>query len=55
MIETIRVTNRSMPESELGSEDSGDVFRGWISARKRALRGNGHDAAWVRGRTRVNR
>ena len=26
MIEKIRVTNRSMPESKLGSVDSGTVF-----------------------------
>ena len=54
MIETIRVTNRSMPESELGSVDSGNVFGGRRSTREWARCESGHGAGLVRGRTGVN-
>ena len=54
MIEKIRVTNRSMPESKLRSVDSGNVFGGRSSVRERARRRHGHGAEWVRGRTEVN-
>jgi len=44
MIEKIRVTNRSMPESKLGGMDSGNVFGGRISAQEWARRGSERDA-----------
>jgi hypothetical protein len=54
MIETIRVTNRSMPESKLRSVDSGNVFGGRRLAREWARRGNGHRADSVGGPSGVN-
>jgi hypothetical protein len=38
LIEKIRVTNRSMPESKLRSVDSGNVFGGMGTGRERARR-----------------
>ncbi len=49
MIEKIRVTNRSVPESKLGGMDSGNVFGGRISAQEWARRESGHGAGLVRG------